>query len=172
MHRFATLGTICPGCTLTVLVWVAKKQKFSVCNRHFVAFDLSRDIGSTPIPLNVPGAAEYAIPAKPVPQLLAQWNQLASCSWQFLINNLFAGIVGGGAGVELSALHAISSASNMKPRSNNSNIQNPLISWRCWTDFIIVLVRLRAAFRKFWPTRNSNCIFRKKSIAKFKPLSH
>lgn len=46
-------------------------------NRPPVAFDiLSIDIGSTPATLSVPGAADYAIPAKPVPQLLQHWHQL------------------------------------------------------------------------------------------------
>ena len=46
-------------------------------NRPSVAFDyVSFDIGSTPAQISVPGAADYAIAAKPVPQFLRAWNQL------------------------------------------------------------------------------------------------
>lgn len=65
-----------------------------------VAFDiLSLDIGSTPEIAAVPGAADYAIPAKPVPNLLYHWHQLLEA---FKEKPLKIGIVGGGAGgVEL-----------------------------------------------------------------------
>ena len=72
-----------------------------------IAFDwLSIDIGSTPAISTIPGAVEYAIPAKPVPQLLAAWDRLvASLQSQpelFGDRPLRLGIVGGGAGgVEL-----------------------------------------------------------------------
>ncbi|MCT7954296.1 FAD-dependent oxidoreductase [Laspinema palackyanum] len=72
-------------------------------NRPPIPFDvLSIDIGSTPATLNVPGAATYAIPAKPVPKLLESWNQFREQVLQSpqQIRNL--AIVGGGAGgVEL-----------------------------------------------------------------------
>jgi selenide,water dikinase len=52
-------------------------KKVICANRPDVAFDLlSVDIGSTPATLNVPGADQYAIAAKPVFQLLQKWNQL------------------------------------------------------------------------------------------------
>ncbi|WP_228056751.1 FAD-dependent oxidoreductase [Microcoleus sp. LEGE 07076] len=68
-----------------------------------VNFDLlSIDIGSTPATLSVPGAAEYAIPAKPVPEFLASWNQLISARQNPPQKSLRIAIVGGGAGgVEL-----------------------------------------------------------------------
>ena len=68
-----------------------------------VNFDLlSVDIGSTPATLSVPGAAEYAIPAKPVPEFLASWNQLISARQNHPQKPLRIAIVGGGAGgVEL-----------------------------------------------------------------------
>ena len=68
-----------------------------------VNFDLlSVDIGSTPATLSVPGAAEYAIAAKPVPQFLASWNQLISERPNHPQKPLRIAIVGGGAGgVEL-----------------------------------------------------------------------
>lgn len=68
-----------------------------------VAFDyLSIDIGSTPATLAVPGAAAYAIPAKPVPAFLSAWNQLLETVAAHPDVPLRLGIVGGGAGgVEL-----------------------------------------------------------------------
>jgi NADH dehydrogenase FAD-containing subunit len=68
-----------------------------------VNFDvLSVDIGSTPATLSVPGAVEYAIPAKPVPEFLASWNQLISARQNHPEKPLRIAIVGGGAGgVEL-----------------------------------------------------------------------
>ena len=70
-------------------------------NRPPVAFDyVSFDIGSTPAHISVPGAAESAIAAKPVPQFLRAWNQLLHNAEQQ--KPLTIGIVGGGAGgVEL-----------------------------------------------------------------------
>jgi pyridine nucleotide-disulfide oxidoreductase family protein len=72
-------------------------------NRPPVNFDLlSIDIGSTPATLSLPGVAEYAIPAKPVPQFLAGWNQLLESRQNHPENPLRIAIVGGGAGgVEL-----------------------------------------------------------------------
>ncbi|MCY7381047.1 MAG: FAD-dependent oxidoreductase [Microcoleus sp. CAN_BIN18] len=72
-------------------------------NRPPVNFDLlSIDIGSTPATLSVPGAAEYAIAAKPVPEFLANWNQLINQRQNYPEKPLRIAIVGGGAGgVEL-----------------------------------------------------------------------
>ncbi|MEO0970034.1 MAG: hypothetical protein AAFX80_17305, partial [Cyanobacteria bacterium J06639_18] len=51
-----------------------KNQQVLCANRPSVSFDvLSIDIGSTPATISVPGATEYAIPAKPVPRLLEHW---------------------------------------------------------------------------------------------------
>ncbi len=78
-------------------------KKVLCANHPPVAYDvLSIDIGSTPASIDVPGAAEFAIAAKPVPEFLSQWNQLV----QDVINNpekpRCLAIVGGGAGgVEL-----------------------------------------------------------------------
>ncbi len=68
-----------------------------------INFDvLSVDIGSTPATLSVPGAAEYAIPAKPVPEFLANWNQLIAEQQNQPEKPVRIAIVGGGAGgVEL-----------------------------------------------------------------------
>lgn len=68
-----------------------------------VKFDwLSIDIGSTPATISVPGAAEYSIPAKPVPQLLEKWHQLLNEVKKIPNQPLSIAVVGGGAGgVEL-----------------------------------------------------------------------
>ncbi len=68
-------------------------------HRPPVAFDLlSIDIGSTPAIVNVPGADKYAIAAKPVAELLTQWQQIV----EDVNKPISLGIVGGGAGgVEL-----------------------------------------------------------------------
>jgi len=75
-----------------------------ICANHPpVAFDyLSLDIGSTPTTVGTPGAAQYAIPAKPVPQFLAAWEQITTQVQQNPTSPLTLAIVGGGAGgVEL-----------------------------------------------------------------------
>jgi selenide,water dikinase len=78
-------------------------KKVLCANHPPVAYDvLSIDIGSTPASIDVPGATEFAIPAKPVTQFLNQWHQLV----QDVINHpekpRRLAIVGGGAGgVEL-----------------------------------------------------------------------
>ncbi|MEM9483225.1 MAG: selenide, water dikinase SelD [Cyanobacteria bacterium P01_F01_bin.116] len=61
---------------------------------------LSIDIGSTPGTVSVPGAQEYAIPAKPVPNLLRTWHRYLSQLEGAQAATI--GIVGGGVGgVEL-----------------------------------------------------------------------
>ena len=75
-------------------------------NRPAIAFDLlAIDIGSTPAVAAVPGAADYAIPVKPISQFLSRWDalvqQLAQPDYA-LGGALSLGIVGGGTGgVEL-----------------------------------------------------------------------
>ncbi|BAZ51360.1 selenophosphate synthase [Nostoc sp. NIES-4103] len=80
-----------------------KNHKIFCANRPNVHFDvLSVDIGSTPATISIPGAAEYAIAAKPVPQLLKHWYQLLESVATTTQEPLSIGIVGGGAGgVEL-----------------------------------------------------------------------
>ena len=72
-------------------------------HRPPVAYDvLSIDTGSTPATLETPGAAAYAVPAKPVPTLLADWRKLTKQVAQTPDQPLVMGIVGGGVGgVEL-----------------------------------------------------------------------
>ncbi|MEG4345184.1 FAD-dependent oxidoreductase [Microcoleus sp. A003_D6] len=94
------------GCQILVdrAIAIDFSKNLVICQtRPPVNFDLlSVDIGSTPATLSVPGAAEYAIPAKPVPEFLASWNQLISERQNHPQKPLRIVIVGGGAGgVEL-----------------------------------------------------------------------
>ncbi|WP_017652121.1 FAD-dependent oxidoreductase [Fortiea contorta] len=80
------------------------EQNQVICaNSPPVTFDiLSIDIGSTPAIISVSGAAEFAIPAKPVSQLLKHWYQLLISVAENPQVSISIGIVGGGAGgVEL-----------------------------------------------------------------------
>ncbi|MBD2491480.1 FAD-dependent oxidoreductase [Aulosira sp. FACHB-615] len=72
-------------------------------NRPPINFDvLSIDIGSTPATISVPGAAEYAIAAKPVAKLLDCWYKLLQNVHENPQQQLKIAIVGGGVGgVEL-----------------------------------------------------------------------
>ena len=78
------------------------EQNLVICERHQLEFDyLSLDIGSTPQTITVPGAKEYAVPAKPVPVFLKAWYELKQQA-KFENKPLSIAIVGGGAGgVEL-----------------------------------------------------------------------
>ncbi|AKG22696.1 FAD-dependent oxidoreductase [Calothrix sp. 336/3] len=76
------------------------ENKRIICEHQApINFDIaSIDIGSTPATINIPGAGEYAIPAKPVDNLLNHWHQLLTechrnpdLAWKIAI-------VGGGAG--------------------------------------------------------------------------
>ncbi|MER3492294.1 MAG: selenide, water dikinase SelD [Mastigocladus sp. ERB_26_2] len=80
-----------------------ENKKVICANRPEVGFDLlSIDIGSTPATIFVPGAAKYAIGAKPVSNLLKHWYQLLEDRADYPQKPLSIGIVGGGAGgVEL-----------------------------------------------------------------------
>jgi selenide,water dikinase len=80
-----------------------KNNKVLCANHPPVAFDfLSLDIGSTPAKVGVQGAADYAIPAKPVSLFLKRWNQLVEAFATNPQQPMRLGIVGGGAGgVEL-----------------------------------------------------------------------
>ncbi|NER80682.1 MAG: selenide, water dikinase SelD [Leptolyngbya sp. SIO1D8] len=75
-----------------------------ICAHHPpVAYDvLSVDIGSTPANVSVPGADEFAIPAKPVPHLLGAWQQFLEQVRQAPPGQIAIAVVGGGVGgVEL-----------------------------------------------------------------------
>ncbi len=107
-----------------VLGFDLENHKVLCANRPPVAFDLlSIDIGSTPANISVPGAAEYAIPAKPVSQFLAQWDQLVQQVAQAPQKPISLGIVGGGAGgVELALamqrhLHQLFKATQQPPQN-------------------------------------------------------
>jgi selenide,water dikinase len=96
-----------------------KNNKVFCANRPPVAFDvLSIDIGSTPATLSVEGA-EYAIPAKPVAQLLEHWYQLLEDVAENPKELIRIGVVGGGAGgVEL-ALSIQANLLGIKKREKN-----------------------------------------------------
>jgi selenide,water dikinase len=91
------------------------EKNLVICANHPpVAFDLlSINIGSTPARQTVLGAAEYAIPVKPVKQFLAVWNDILEKFTENPQKPISLSIVGGGAGgVELamamrSRLHQI-----------------------------------------------------------------
>ncbi|MDZ8070387.1 MAG: FAD-dependent oxidoreductase [Nostoc sp. DedQUE08] len=98
----------------TVVALDLKNNKVLCDNGLAVDFDvLSIDIGSTPAILSVSGAAEYAIAAKPVSQLLEHWYELIEAVGKNPQEPISIAIVGGGAGgVELalsmqSRLHRI-----------------------------------------------------------------
>ncbi|MEB3216517.1 MAG: selenide, water dikinase SelD [Nostocales cyanobacterium 94392] len=97
-----------------------QKNQVICANRPHVSFDLlSIDIGSTPATISVPGATEYAIPAKPVGKLLENWYQLVEEIEQNPQKSVNIGIVGGGAGgVEL----ALSMWGNLR-RYHPTNLQ-------------------------------------------------
>ncbi|MEA5471181.1 selenide, water dikinase SelD [Spirulina sp. 06S082] len=80
------------------------KNNKVICQKHPpIAFDyLSIDIGSTPVKNAVVGAAEYAIPVKPVPRFLKQWETIVGEIQASPHKTHTLAIVGGGAGgVEL-----------------------------------------------------------------------
>ncbi|MGB3766161.1 MAG: selenide, water dikinase SelD [Phormidesmis sp.] len=81
----------------------AKGQQILCRNHPPLAYDvLSIDVGSTPAKSKVLGAAEYAVPAKPVPDLLRAWDGYLNETARKLENNsetvATIGIVGGGVG--------------------------------------------------------------------------
>jgi selenide,water dikinase len=79
------------------------QQEVHCAHHPPVSFDvLSIDTGSTPATVTVPGAAEWAIAAKPVPELLRHWRQLLDQVGDRPQQPLTLAIVGGGVGgVEL-----------------------------------------------------------------------
>ncbi|HEY9763974.1 MAG TPA: selenide, water dikinase SelD [Trichocoleus sp.] len=80
-----------------------EKQQVICAHHPPVQYDvLLLDTGSTPATVSVPGAAEHTIPAKPVPQLLRQWDKLLAAIQQSPEQPLTLGVVGAGVGgVEL-----------------------------------------------------------------------
>lgn len=78
-----------------------EKKRVICATRPPVAFDLlSLNIGSTPATEGVPGAAEFAIPVKPVPLFLQSWQALLERVPS--LSQVTIALVGGGAGgVEL-----------------------------------------------------------------------
>ncbi|MGL6345236.1 MAG: FAD-dependent oxidoreductase [Waterburya sp.] len=88
---------------------------------------LSIDIGSTPQTITVPGAKEYAIPAKPVPVFLDAWYKLKQQAIAHPDSSLSLVIVGGGAGgVEL-ALNMQACLAKILQTKVKNNLQIHLI---------------------------------------------
>ncbi|MHC0061943.1 FAD-dependent oxidoreductase [Nostoc sp. UIC 10890] len=87
----------------TVVALDLENNKVLCAKGLAVDFDvLSVDIGSTPATISVSGAAEYAIAAKPVSQLLEHWYELIAAVGKNPQEPISIAIVGGGAGgVEL-----------------------------------------------------------------------
>jgi selenide,water dikinase len=86
-----------------------EKNQVFLADRPPLQFDwLSIDIGSTPAANQVPGAAEYTIPVKPISQFLKTWDQLVRTIKAYPNQPIKLAIVGGGAGgVELAlSVHA------------------------------------------------------------------
>ena len=99
LTRFANCRLI-----MDKMVGLDTQNQKIICRHHPpLAYDvLSIDIGSTPAKSEVPGAAKYAVPAKPVPELLRAWScyldQLKSELDQQEKTIATIGIVGGGVG--------------------------------------------------------------------------
>ncbi|MEO0350625.1 MAG: selenide, water dikinase SelD [Cyanobacteria bacterium P01_A01_bin.15] len=97
LTRFANCRLI-----MDEVVDIDVERQLIYCRHHPpMGYDaLSIDIGSTPGTVSVPGAAAYAIPAKPVPNLLRAWDQYLHTLDK--TSEATIGIVGGGVGgVEL-----------------------------------------------------------------------
>ncbi|MBE9043915.1 FAD-dependent oxidoreductase [Pleurocapsales cyanobacterium LEGE 10410] len=97
-------------------------------DRHQIEFDyLSLDIGSTPQTITVPGASEYAIPAKPVPEFLDAWYKLKQSAASDPESHLSIAVVGGGAGgVEL-ALNMQTCLQKVRQNRQKNTLQIHLI---------------------------------------------
>ncbi len=99
LTRFANCRLI-----MDQMVGLDPKKQQVICRDHPpIAYDtLSIDIGSTPTKSQVPGAAQYAIPAKPVPGLLRAWAAYLDELEQALVEDphtpATVSIVGGGVG--------------------------------------------------------------------------
>ena len=79
------------------------RQRVQCAHHPAIAYDvLSIDTGSTPATVAVPGAADYAIAAKPVPTLLRQWQEFLAEVEAHPQRPIALAVVGGGVGgVEL-----------------------------------------------------------------------
>ena len=99
LTRFANCRLI-----MDEMIGLDPEQQKVICKRHPpIAYDvLSIDIGSTPTQSHVPGAAQHAIPAKPVPKLLQAWASYLDVFERNLAENprtkATISIVGGGVG--------------------------------------------------------------------------
>ncbi len=74
------------------------EQRILCCNRPPVVYDVvSIDIGSAPMTVDVPGAAEHVVPVKPIDRFVAHWEQLRARVLA-RTERTRIGVVGGGAG--------------------------------------------------------------------------
>ncbi|MEL6880752.1 MAG: selenide, water dikinase SelD [Cyanobacteria bacterium J06607_10] len=106
-----------------------KTQQIFCRNHPPIYYDtLSIDIGSTPTKSQVPGANEYAIPAKPVSNLLQAWNSYLDTLVSALKENpkmpAVISIVGGGVGgVEMAFAMQVRLRQVMKSHGANGRQQ-------------------------------------------------
>ncbi len=78
------------------------EQRVHCDNRPPVPYDLlSINIGSRPTTLHVAGAAQYAIPVKPIDRFLQQWHELQTSIRQTRGHYRLAVVGGGAGGVEM-----------------------------------------------------------------------
>jgi selenide,water dikinase len=103
-----------------------ENHKVICAHRPAVTFDLlSIDIGSTPAFASVPGAAELAIPVKPVGKFLSSWNQLVNNVTKTPPKSLTIAIVGGGAGgVEL----ALSMQAHLQRKTSKEGLSKTFLA--------------------------------------------
>ncbi len=99
LTRFANCRLI-----MDEMIGLDSAEQKILCRDHPpIAYDtLSIDVGSTPTKSQVPGAANYAVPAKPVPKLLKAWNHYLNYVEERLSESSQAtatiSVVGGGVG--------------------------------------------------------------------------
>jgi selenide,water dikinase len=103
-------------------IGVDRAAKQVICrDRPPVPYDvLSIDIGSTPRQDDVPGAAEHAIPVKPIDRFARQWSELLGSLAERTQPTRIAVVGGGAGGVELllavrHALHRLARERNRDP---------------------------------------------------------
>jgi selenide,water dikinase len=78
------------------------ERRVICCNRPPVAYDvLSIDIGSSPLLSSIPGAAEHAMPVKPINRLAERWERIAERVLRSSGTIRFLTVGGGAGGVEV-----------------------------------------------------------------------
>jgi pyridine nucleotide-disulfide oxidoreductase family protein len=122
LAQFAGAEFICDR-AIGIDVGIDTEHNQIICASGQYKFDyLSLDIGSIPQSLTVPGAKDYVVPAKPVPNFLDAWYKLKQLAVSNPEQPLSIAIVGGGAGgVEL-ALNMQTCLKNILKGKNTSEI--------------------------------------------------